>query len=172
MIAVGLLAVLLAACGPATDPSDSSEAIVPEVPAPTIRPMDASTLAETLSSAEGGITVVNFWATWCVPCAAEMPELVSFYDKLPDGATFYSVSIDHPTKIEDAVRPFLADHEIPFDVIVLDAMPDELIEAIDVGDFSGAVPATFVYGRDGGLVKAWYEEVTASILLDAVKPLL
>ena len=175
-IGISFICLGMAACAPATNDSTALEEEAP-VGAPgayeaKITSADAPGLAKIQEAEKGKVVVANYWATWCVPCAAEMPELAAFYNDMPEGVAFLSISTDHPSKINDAVRPFMEEREIPFEVIVLDAMPDDLFAAVDVGEFTGAVPATFVYDKDGALVQAWYEEVTAEILSEAVEPLL
>lgn len=50
-----------------------------------------------LSDFKGKVVVVNFWATWCVPCLQELPFLADYYDKYKDqGFTVLAVTIDGP----------------------------------------------------------------------------
>lgn len=55
------------------------------------------------NQAKGRVVIVNFWATWCVPCIAEMPSLQSLYDDYGDRVDFLLVTSDSKEK----VLPFL-----------------------------------------------------------------
>ena len=144
----------------------------PFVP-PKVEVLKADALAKVVSSHKGKIVVVNYWATWCPPCLTEMPELVKFFKEMDDEKTvFLSVTIDRPSTVDKRVVPYLTKEEIPFPVIVLDAFPDKLIEVMELGDWEGAVPGTFVYDQSGKLVRNWTGEIKKADLDEALKPLL
>jgi len=113
---------LLAACGPADTPEPEASEPAPEPHVAEIRVLSTGDAASELAAAEGSVAVVNFWATWCGPCEAEMPELTEFYDEFsPRGVEFFSLSVDHPDTVEDRVRPFAEERRLPFPIVVLDA---------------------------------------------------
>lgn len=66
-----------------------------------------------LRSYRGKVVVLNFWATWCVPCIEEIPSLNQLQRELPQLAVV-GVSIDENA---DAYRQFLVDHQIDFTTI-------------------------------------------------------
>jgi len=139
---------------------------------PDIETVTAAELANLIEANEGKVTVVNFWATWCPPCVHEMPELAEFYENMDtEFTTFISASVDHPDTVEDAVVPFMNEHEIPFPVEVINGTPDDIIDAMDVGDWVGAVPGTFIYDQQGKLVKSWNQEITREDVEAAIEPL-
>lgn len=72
-------------------------------------------LHELLAEGEGPV-LVNFWATWCKPCLAEMPKLAEFAAEWEDaGLRVVSVSIDDP-RSQKQVKPFVKRHKIDFPV--------------------------------------------------------
>ena len=69
-------------------------------PAPALSVPTLAGPAFDLSAQRGHVVVVNFWATWCVPCRAEMPMLDAFYKKHHgEGFEMLGLSIDTPTAL-------------------------------------------------------------------------
>lgn len=93
--------------------------------------------------------LINFWATWCAPCVKELPYFEEYIAQ-QKGKKFKAifVSLDFPKQIEKKLIPFLAKKPLPGDVIVLDD-PDAngWIPKVDP-DWSGAIPATYLYQGD------------------------
>ncbi len=95
------------------------------------------------------IHVINFWATWCIPCVEELP----YFEKL--GAEYADknvevilISMDFPDKVQSDLTPFIKENNIQSKVIVLDD-PDAntWISKVDE-DWTGAIPATIIYRND------------------------
>ncbi|MFC6096248.1 TlpA disulfide reductase family protein [Flavobacterium qiangtangense] len=93
--------------------------------------------------------VVNFWATWCVPCVEELPN----FEKL--NATYKDkkvkvllVSIDFPKMAESKLLPFIKEKNLKSDVVLLnDPDANSWINKVD-STWSGAIPATVIYKKD------------------------
>jgi cytochrome c biogenesis protein CcmG/thiol:disulfide interchange protein DsbE len=94
----------------------------------------------------GMVTLVNVWATWCVPCRAEMPAMEKLYQALaPDGFRIAAVSIDEGTP-ED-VRAFGQDLGLTFDLL-----HDRSTKIQQIYQTTG-VPESFLVNREGVIVK-------------------
>jgi cytochrome c biogenesis protein CcmG/thiol:disulfide interchange protein DsbE len=93
----------------------------------------------TPETLRGKVSVVNVWASWCVPCHDEAPLLLS----LSDDKRFQIVGINYKDATENA-RRFLGRYGNPFSAVGVDANGRASIEWGVYG-----VPETFVVGRDG-----------------------
>lgn len=67
--------------------------------------IEATSLAGQRVQISGKVTIINFWATWCEPCRAEMPAIQSYFDKHKDqGLQVLAISMDEPRDAEKAQR--------------------------------------------------------------------
>jgi len=114
------------------------------------------------SDLKGQVTVLNFWASWCVPCQAEHPQLVEL-SRQPD---LRLVGIDYKDKPIDA-RAFLAGLGNPFAAIGADADGRAGIE----WGISG-VPETFILDADGVVRFRWVGPLNEVDLRETILPLL
>ena len=130
-------------------------------------------LKSLLATAAGKVRVINFWATWCPPCVAELPELAVFYTEHTDkGVAFFAISLDNPNEIEKTVKPFLKEKKVPFPVHVLLERDLEALSGIVKQELAGVLPTTLVYDKTGSVVKMFEGAITKEKLDSVIKPLL
>ncbi|MBN8566619.1 MAG: redoxin domain-containing protein [Flavobacteriales bacterium] len=100
--------------------------------------------------------VINFWATWCVPCVKELPHFEKLNQKYKNGKfKMILVSLDFPKMIESRVIPFIKQKKLKAEVIVLnDPDANSWIEKV-AKEWSGAIPATVIYRND---TRKFYEQ--------------
>jgi thiol-disulfide isomerase/thioredoxin len=92
--------------------------------------------------------VLNFWATWCPPCVREMPALDRFArDFAGRGWRVVGLAADN----QDPVRAFLARAPVSYAIGLTGFAGIELSRRL--GNTSGGLPFTLVFGRDGGLLQ-------------------
>ena len=69
----------------------------------------------TLGSLQGKVVVISFWATWCMPCRAEIPMLNSIYEELHDqGLVILGITAEPASVVQD----FLKDRPISYPVVI------------------------------------------------------
>jgi thiol-disulfide isomerase/thioredoxin len=116
--------------------------------APDFRAVDLAT-GDSVSLREhyrGAVTLVNIWATWCVPCRVEMPAMEKVYQSLaPRGFRIAAVSIDEGSP-ED-VQAFGRELGLSFDIL-----QDRSTKVQQIYQTTG-VPESFLLNRDGVIVK-------------------
>jgi len=129
--------------------------------------VDEGAYSRLLSENRRQVVYVDFWATWCDPCRAEMPGLVQLAAKYStQGLKLITISADEPEQ-EAAVRQFVAQQKIS-SYIKRAENNERFINAIDP-QWSGALPAGFLYGRDGRKLRSFIGEVEPAALEAAVK---
>jgi len=107
-------------------------------------------LEKIISSRDGKILLINVWATWCIPCREEFPDLVKLRTDLDSSRTeIIGISADYPDETESKIIPFLSDQNVNFKNYVNDFKDrNALIDFLNP-DWNGALPATFVFDEDG-----------------------
>ena len=69
----------------------------------------------TLSSFKGKVILLNFWATWCGPCRAEIPSLIELQKKYPDDLVVLGFSVDDPVA---KLKPYAKEFQINYPILV------------------------------------------------------
>jgi thiol-disulfide isomerase/thioredoxin len=92
---------------------------------------------------------INVWATWCEPCREEFPEIITISKKFGDEIDIIGISVDFPEERDSKIVPFLKKQNAEFRNYVIKVVePEDFINLLNK-DWSGAVPATFVYDKKG-----------------------
>lgn len=95
-----------------------------------------------LSSFKGKIVLLNFWATWCGPCKAEIPGFVELQEQFKKDLVIVGFSVDDTA---DKARAFANEYKINYPILLGEGH-EELQEAY--GPIWG-IPASFLIGKDG-----------------------
>jgi len=96
----------------------------------------------SLNDLKGQVIFINFWATWCPPCRAEMPEIQALYQEQKKDVVFLMVALD---KDFEKAKKFVQKKEFDFPIYQsVSSLPEEFK--------SRSIPATFVVSTDGKIV--------------------
>jgi len=111
---------------------------------------DPTGKAHKISEWQGKVLLVNFWATWCPPCVAEMPELEQLQaDRGSKGLQIIGIGIDSPSNI----REFAEKHKITYPLLVGGLQGTEVSRGF--GNESGGLPFTVLIGADGSVKQTY-----------------
>jgi thiol-disulfide isomerase/thioredoxin len=164
LLVLGLAAVpewpALAATADAWVPREQRKA------APRLSLPDLDGQKRQLSQLKGKIVVVNFWATWCGPCKAEMPEFTKVHAEYRDRGVEFVGAANETRAARDTVQEFVRRLEILFP-IWLEASLDHM-EAFKVGP---GLPATVIVdpqGRVAARITGATDAVQLRALLDRI----
>lgn len=162
LIAAGL--VWMQARPSAATPQISNLPAVQGNPAPNIELTTLGGQRMALDNYAGQVVLVNFWATWCPPCKAEMPGINRFYEaNKAKGLTVLAVNAREG---EGLVRPFIQSNGFSFPVLL-----DPEGQAVDryrVNSF----PTTFIVDRNGVIRYVQIGMISEAELQAIVEPLL
>jgi thiol-disulfide isomerase/thioredoxin len=141
-------------------------------PQAKLSPVDESGYRAILKSNSGSVVLVDFWATWCAPCRQEMPQLAKLEGRLREKRFhLVTISADEPEQ-EPAAIEFLRKSGFSGVAYLRRAKDDDkFIAAVDP-QWSGALPALFLYDRQGKLVKSFVGETGLAAIEAAIQKVL
>jgi thiol-disulfide isomerase/thioredoxin len=120
---------------------------------------DMDSITFNFETQKGEVVFLNFWATWCPPCVAEMPSLQKLHDAYKDKVTFMFVAQDEPERVSKFLKKKGYDLPVYYSRT---QRPDVLT--------SKTIPTTYIIDRHGKIILAevgstdWYSEETRRIL--------
>jgi thiol-disulfide isomerase/thioredoxin len=120
----------------------------------------------SLASFKGKVVILNFWATWCVPCKSEIPDLLALQAEHPDDLAVVGIVVLDP--VDERLPKFVSDMKMTYPI--LDGNDRKDVEAA-YGPFIG-LPTSVILDRQGYVVTKRTGAATKQMFADAIEPLL
>lgn len=121
---------------------------------------------QALARWRGQVVALNFWATWCPPCRAEMPEFVKVQARYGGrGFTFVGIALDEPAAVRDFARRLGINYPILLGGAAGSALAHEL-------GSRGALPFSVILDREGRVVATHLGTLSEAELERLLRPLL
>jgi len=148
---LALAACLLAAAIPV-------QAAMPARPSLKVTTLDGKPF--DLAAQRGHWVIVNFWATWCVPCIKEMPDISQF---VTTHANVRAIGLAYEDSDKADIQAFLAKHPVSYPIaqVSLDDSPKDF-------DEPRGLPTTYLISPDGHVAKRFVGPVTGQSLDAAI----
>jgi thiol-disulfide isomerase/thioredoxin len=128
---------------------------------------DAAGKLQRLDQWRGRVLVVNFWATWCVPCREEMPQFIKFQNaEGRNGVQFVGIAVDQADKVAQF------SHDIGLNYPTLVGGLGAMDLSRDLGNRLMALPFTIVLDRSGHVAHTQLGPLKLDKLQGIVDPLL
>lgn len=133
----------------------------------TLRDLDGKQVH--LSDFGGKVVLLDFWATWCAPCAAELPQLEALYERrMNDGFVVLGIAMDGPESVAQVV-PFARRYQLTFPTLL-----DEETRVVNVYNPKRVAPMTVLIDKRGIIarVRNGYNAGDEKLIADDVANLL
>jgi len=136
---------------------------------PVIHLLDKEGLEKLIIQRNDRILLINVWATWCILCREEFPDLVRLFDEYENrNVDIVCISVDYSDEIDSKIIPFLQSQQLNFPVYVQNFDKQEDFINFLNREWSGALPASFIYDTVGEqklflLGKQSYQEFSTAI---------
>ena len=147
----------------ADDTGDGNGANAATTPAPDFTMTDADGATLTLADFKGKPVLLNFWVSWCGPCASEMPDIQSAWEEHGNDVEFVIVNMtDMNGETEQSAKAFLAENNYTFPCY-FDAN-NSAATAFGVS----SIPQTYLINAEGNIIGAYMGAMDASVIAQGI----
>ncbi len=123
-----------------------------------------------IATAKNEVLVINFWATFCKPCVAEIPFFISVKDSMKnDGISLLLVSLDLPSFYPDKIQKFAHKQQFTAPIVWLNETNADYFCPKISPQWSGSIPATLIVNTRTGYRAFYEEEMQRTDLESAIK---
>ncbi len=116
---------------------------------PRVTQIDDAKIKQLLKPSGGKPLLVNFWATWCIPCREEFPDLVKIDHEYREKIDFITVSLDFIEEINTGVPKFLGEMKAEMPTYLLTSTDENTLISSIAKDWGGGLPFTILYNEKG-----------------------
>lgn len=114
---------------------------------------------------KGKVVLLDFWATWCGPCKAEIPGFIQLHKKYSDkGVVVIGISMDEEGPA--VVKKFIEKNNVNYPIVMADKNTPDLFGGVE------AIPTTFIIDREGQIVNKHEGQTEKSEFESEIKKLL
>ncbi|MGB5529043.1 MAG: TlpA disulfide reductase family protein [Ignavibacteriaceae bacterium] len=139
---------------------------------PDVKIKDVKELTELINTNRDRTLLINVWATWCLPCREEFPDLVQLAKSYSEKVRVVGISVDDTEILDSKVIPFLQNQNAGFENYILKVIePEDFINLLSK-EWNGAIPATFIYDKNGNQKKILIGKQSYESFEQAVKNLI
>ena len=131
---------------PTTTDNSTTSSVIPKV-----IQINEVTIKELLKP-NGKPLLVNFWATWCVPCREEFPDLVELDKEYKDKIDFITITLDDLAEIDRDVPKFLKEMKATMPTFLLYTNDEHGVIGSISKDWQGGLPFTVLYDKSGKII--------------------
>jgi thiol-disulfide isomerase/thioredoxin len=166
----GILLVVGLAAGQAWPAAAADETLIPKdkrTAAPKLALKDVEGIKRDLADLKGKVVVVNFWATWCVPCKVEMPDFAKVHQEYKDRGVEFIGAAQERTPDRDKVVAFAEKLDVRFPIWMES-------NVYHLGSFKvgPGLPATAIIDKSGRVAARIKGEMNAATLRSLIDSLL
>lgn len=139
------------------DASNEEPILAPDF---TLKDLDGNTIR--LSDYKGKYVFLNFWASWCGPCKAEMPDMEKIHQKYGDELVIVAVNIGESA---DVAKGFAEDYGLSFQILL-----DEKKEVASLYGVSG-IPTSYFLDKEGNFASGFVGTLSYEMMEEAIEDL-
>jgi thiol-disulfide isomerase/thioredoxin len=144
--------------------------------APEMRIVQPQEIKALIAANKGKVVFLNFFATYCVPCHKEFPDIIKLQNKYKDSLQVVEVSMNDASDAGEKAEmaKYLEEQKPPFPVYLASSIDDDFYKGVDPkwqadGE---ALPMTTIYDKDGNVAHFYEKALTLEEMEHDVTPLL
>ncbi len=138
---------------------------------PKIVQVDETTVRPLLKP-DGKLLLINFWATWCIPCREEFPDLVEIDKEFKGKIEFITITLDDPVEIDRDVPKFLNEMKATMPTYLLYTNDENGVIGSISKDWQGGLPFSVLYDKDGSVVLTKQGKINPELVKSKLNSLL
>jgi thiol-disulfide isomerase/thioredoxin len=140
-----------------------------------LKVVEPKDIKDLIAANKGKVVFLNFFATYCVPCHAEFPDIIKLQTKYKDSLQVVEISMNDRTDAAEKTElsKYLAEVKPPFQVYIASSTDDQYYKDVDARwATSEALPMTMIFDRDGKEAHFYQKALSLAEMERDVTPLL